>query len=139
MSTPEALNDMKVHVKLKLAALWTSVMFCYIYADYFNMYRPGKLAAMAAGDIGIGQATEGVLLGVSIMMAIPSVMIFLSVGLPSTINRWINFVLGIVYAVIIALTSLDAPLFYVFFGVLEIALTLLITWYAWTWTKTSPK
>jgi len=28
------LQDVKVHVKAKLASLWTSLMFCYIYGDY---------------------------------------------------------------------------------------------------------
>ena len=31
------LDDFKVHTKIKLAALWASVMFCYIYADYFGL------------------------------------------------------------------------------------------------------
>ena len=29
------LEDIKVPVKLKLAALWASSMFLYIYVDYF--------------------------------------------------------------------------------------------------------
>jgi hypothetical protein len=37
------LDDIKIHVKLKLSALWASVMFCYIYGDYFELYKPGKL------------------------------------------------------------------------------------------------
>ena len=32
----QVLDDLKVHVKLKISALWTSAMFCYIYADYFG-------------------------------------------------------------------------------------------------------
>jgi Family of unknown function (DUF6326) len=129
------LTDTKVHVKLKLSALWASVMFCYVYGDYFNMYTPGKLDAMAAGNIGVGPATDGVLLGVAIMMAIPSVMIFLSLVLHPKVNRPINVVLGLVYSVILGLTMFGAPLFYIFLGILEIALTLLVTWFAWTWPR----
>ena len=43
------LDDIKVHVKFKIAALWTSVMFCYAYGDIFWLYRPGKLQEMLAG------------------------------------------------------------------------------------------
>ena len=43
------LEDLKVPVKLKLSALWTSVMFCYIYADYFELFKPGKLERIIAG------------------------------------------------------------------------------------------
>jgi hypothetical protein len=35
------LDDIKVHVKIKISALWASVMFCYIYGDYFGLYKPG--------------------------------------------------------------------------------------------------
>jgi hypothetical protein len=38
-----AFEDIKVHVRLKLFALWTSVMFFYIYGDYFELYQSGKL------------------------------------------------------------------------------------------------
>ena len=41
-----ALQDSTIDVKIKLAALWTSVMFLYIYADYFGLYVPGVLRSM---------------------------------------------------------------------------------------------
>ena len=34
----KALEDIKVNVKLKLAALWASFMFLYVYVDYFHLY-----------------------------------------------------------------------------------------------------
>ena len=53
------LDEIKVHVKFKLAALWTSVMFCYAHGDIFWLYRPGTAgdagrtnAAVRAGDAG---------------------------------------------------------------------------------------
>ena len=36
-----AFEDMRVHVRLKLSALWSSLMFFYIYADYFQLWQPG--------------------------------------------------------------------------------------------------
>ena len=53
------LDDIKVHVKFKLFALWTSVMFCYIYGDYFELYQPGKLPAMLAGRTALGAVSGG--------------------------------------------------------------------------------
>jgi hypothetical protein len=56
MNTPKAgktaLEDPKVNVKTKLSALWASVMFCYVYGDYFGLYGNGKLAEMMEGKIG---------------------------------------------------------------------------------------
>jgi hypothetical protein len=38
-----AFEDFSVPVRLKLFALWSSVMFFYIYGDYIELYEPGKL------------------------------------------------------------------------------------------------
>ena len=32
-----AFEDIRVHVRVKLFALWPSVMFFYIYGDYFEL------------------------------------------------------------------------------------------------------
>jgi len=132
-----AFDDPKVNVKIKISALWASVMFCYVYGDYFELYVPGKLTAMLAGKIGpLGPATQGVLVGVSAMMAVPSIMVFLSLVLRPRVNRWVNIVMGALYTAIILITiSGGAWMFYLFLGVVEAALTALIAWYAWNWPR----
>jgi len=87
-------------VKIKLSALWASVMFCYIYADYFGLYKPGKLRAILNGRFFTLPTTQTVLLAASIILAIPGLMIFLSVALPPAFNRWLNIVAGAVYTAI---------------------------------------
>lgn len=110
-------------------------MFCYIYADYFGLYEPGKLQGILNGQFfGVGPTTQGVLLGASLMLAIPSLMIFLSVALPPVFNRWLNIVAGAVYTAII-LKTMWGWVFYIFYGVIEISLTSLVVWYAWRWPK----
>ena len=133
-NTPHGFEDLKINVKLKLSALWASVMFCYIYADYFGLYRPGKLQAILKGEFFSLPTTQGVLLGASLMLAIPSLMIFLSVALPPVPNRWLNIVSGAVYTAII-LKTMWVWAFYIFYGVIEISLTSLVVWYAWRWPK----
>jgi hypothetical protein len=44
-----AFEDIKVHVRFKLFALWSSVMFFYIYGDYFEFYQPGTLQEIIGG------------------------------------------------------------------------------------------
>lgn len=131
-----ALDDIKIHVRLKLAALWTAVMLCYLYGDFIGLLRPGKLAKIIAGTLGsLGPITQGVLLGIAILMAIPAVMVFLSIALKPSAARWANIVLGALYTLIMLVTMPGAWTFYVFLGVIEVALTVLIVWYAWTWPK----
>ncbi len=131
------LDDVKIPVRLKLSSLWVSVMLCYIYGDYFELYVPGKLQEMLAGRIGpLGPATQGVLLGTAIMMAVPSVMVFLCMVLRPNVNRLANIALGAVYTLIMVVVATASPwTFYRFLAFVEIALTLLVVWYAWTWPK----
>ena len=132
------LQDVRVDVKVKLAALWTSVMFLYIYADWFGLFVPGALQKMLAGNMApLGPVTQTMLLGTSLMMAIPSVMIFLSVGLPARASRTLNLIFGVVYTLIILITMWGGWFFYIFYGVLEVALTLLVVWCAWKWPRTN--
>jgi len=131
-NTTIALEDIKVHVKFKMSALWASVMFCYIYADYFGLFIPGKLQRMLKGLGPIGPTTQGSLLGASLVLAIPSVMIFLSVALKPNLNRRLNIIFGVIYTVIILIT-MWVWAFYIFYGIIEVVLTGLVVWYAWNW------
>jgi hypothetical protein len=130
-----AFEDIKIHVRFKLFALWCSVMFFYIYGDYFELYQPGKLQALIAGRTPLGAISQGVLLGMAAVMVIPSLMPFLSLVLPAGVNRRVNIVFGAVYSVIMILVIRGGWHYYVFFGLIEITLTLLIVWCAWTWPK----
>lgn len=129
------LDDVKIHVKLKISALWISVMFCYLYADYFGLYVPGNLQSMLQGQMRpLGPTTQGVLLFTAAMMAIPSVMVFLSVALKAELSRWLNILFGVLYTAII-LRTMWGWTFFIFYGVIEVTLTGLIVVYAWKWPK----
>lgn len=130
------LELFKAPTPLKLAALWASLMFCYVYGDYFGLYVPGKLAEVAAGRMGFGTLTPGKLALVAIMMAVPGLMIALSLLLPPGLSRALNLLFGIAYTVIMLLTmSGGAPPFYLTLGTIEVVLTLTIVAYAWTWPR----
>jgi hypothetical protein len=130
------LDDIRIHVKLKISALWVSVMFCYIYGDYFLLYQPGKLQGMLEGKmVPLGQTTQGVLLFTSVAMTIPAVMVFLSLALKPNLNRWVNIISGAIYTVFVLITMPGSWWFYIFLGTVDVILTLLIVWHAWNWPK----
>jgi hypothetical protein len=130
-----ALDDIKIHVKIKLSALWAAVMFCYIYGDHFRLFQQGELQGMLEGKMWSLPVTQELLLGTSILMAIPGVMVFLSLALKPNLNRWVNIILGVAYTAIVLITMPGAWAFYIFLGIVEVALTVLIVWYAWSWPK----
>lgn len=129
-------QDPPVPVRVKLAALWASTMFLYLYGDYFGLYKPGTLQSMLDGVMGpLGPTTQGILVGTALMMTIPSLMVFLSLVLPVRANRWTNIVLGLLYTAIILATMPGAWHFYLMLGVVEAALTLTVAWTAWKWPR----
>jgi hypothetical protein len=62
-------------------------------------------------------------------MAIPALMVIMSLVLPAQLNRWLDIVLGLTYTVIMLLTMPGEWAFYIPLGVLEVVLTALIGWY----------
>lgn len=129
------LDDFKVHVRLKLSALWAALMFCYIYGDYFGLYVPGKLKGMLEGTGPIGPVSQGTLVATSVLLAVPGVMVFLSLVLAPTITRWLNIILSGLYIAVMLLTMPGAWSFYIFLGIVEIVLGVLMIWYAWRWPR----
>lgn len=130
------LDEFPTPTNIKLSLLWASLMFLYIYNDYFSLYTRGTIDDMAKGRLGpLGQATEPVLAGLALMLAIPALMIFLSATLRPLPSRWLNLALGLAYTGIEILTLSGAPLFYRVVVVLEISLTALIVWHALRWPK----
>ncbi len=138
-SIARQLTDVRIPVRLKLAALWASVLFLYSYGDYFELYAPGKLQAMLAGRMALGAVSQAGLLGMAALMALPSLLLALTLLLPARLTRWLNFGLGVLYTGIMLLAIQGSWPFYQFYGGLEMVLTGLISWLAWSWpTQASP-
>lgn len=139
MSTARTFQDVIVPTRYKLSAMWASVMFCYIYVDYFELYVPGKLQGMLAGNMApLGQVTQTMLLGTGVMLALPSLMIFLSVMLRAPLCRWLNIAMGLLYTAIqLAVVSGSGWVFYIAIGLVEAALTAFIAWTAWRWPRSA--
>ena len=88
MSNGIDLEDFKINVKFKLSALWTAVMFCYIYGDYFSLYVPKKIEGFINGDTMLDSPQK--LFAASVLMVIPSLMVFLSLVSKPKINKWLK-------------------------------------------------
>jgi hypothetical protein len=132
----KVLEDIKVNVKLKLAALWAGFMFLYIYVDYFALYMPGKIEGILAGKVFIFDISYVFLLIALISVTIPALMIFLSVALPAKVSRWANIIIAAVYIPFTLFNLAGETWVHMVFGaVVEVALLLLIISYAWKWPK----
>ena len=136
----KSLISYAINPKIKLAALWTSLMFLYIYADYFQLMTPEKLERMINLQTPMGPTSPSLLLIFSVILIIPSLMIFLSVFLKPKINKWLNILIASLYAcisILIIVTTLgdEWHAFYVLFNIVETLIFTLIIWQAWKWPR----
>ena len=137
-NTTSTLQDPRIPVQAKLAAAWTSFMFLYIYVDYFHLYKPGAIDDILAGVVYEFDINQTFLTGTLALIAIPSVMILLSMTLPARVNRAANLFVAALYIPVSVFNALGESWAY-FYGLsigLEVAILALILREAWTWPRT---
>jgi hypothetical protein len=131
------LKDVKVDVKAKLSGLWVALMFFYVYADILLFYRQGHIAGLLAGRAGGMEITPAFSIASAVVMAIPSLMVFLSLALKATVNRWTNIGVGVASLALLGVTLFVGTITAdsLFSAVVEAALIALIVWHAWKWPR----
>lgn len=129
---PESISANKsISIQLKLAALWTSFMFFYIYVDYFHLYMPNTIADIQKGRVFVFDITQGFIFTALFLATIPMLMIFLSVALVAKANRLTNIIVAIALIPYMLFNLVgEAWPHMVFAAVIEVVLLCLIIWYA---------
>jgi hypothetical protein len=135
-----ALKDPQVPVQAKLAAAWTSFMFLYIYVDYFALYKPGFIDDILAGIVFEFDISQTLLTLFLTLVAIPILMVMLSMTLPARANRATNLVVATLYVPVSMFNAVGESWTY-YYGLsigLEVLLLALafILRSAWTWPRT---
>ena len=88
MTTTTDYRDSWINPRIKIAALWASTMFLFGYVDLFGMFRADVRADIEAGKMFVFSIGQASLLGVTLYVALPSLMVFLSLVLPVRVTRW---------------------------------------------------
>jgi hypothetical protein len=123
-------------IRLKLSALWVSVMFLFVYVDILYFYVPGTIEDILIGRVWEFDITQGWALGAMALMAIPSLMVFLSVALPAAAARRTNLVVaGVFLLMSIGNVVGEAWLFIWLGSAVEVTLLLLVMRHAWIWPR----
>ena len=131
-----ALEDTKISVKVKIAALWASMMFFYIYVDHFGLFKPGYIENILAGKIFVFDITQTFILVGLFLTTIPALMIFLSIALPAKINRWTNIIVATVWIPYTLFNLVGEFWMHMVYGaVVEVIFQCLIVYYAWKWPR----
>ncbi len=134
-----ALEDRRMPVQAKLAAAWTSVMFLYIYVDYFHLYKPGSIDDILTGVVFVVDISPTILTVMLASVAIPALMVMLSMTLPARVNRATNLVVASVNIPFAAFNAVGESWDWAFFYGLSIGLEVLLLAFilrsAWTWPR----
>lgn len=136
MSTTSNYQDYWINPRIKISALWASMLFIFVYVDLFSLFRADIRADIEAGKMFAFTIGQGFLLGVTIYVLLPSLMVVLSLVLAPKVARMANIVLAVLYVVTIVGGAIGESNYYYILGSLAEAVLLAgVVYYAWTWPK----
>ncbi|GAG56871.1 unnamed protein product [marine sediment metagenome] len=110
----------------------------------FSFFKPGTVEELVGGSLEGIVFTQELLFGAALLMALPSIMIVLSLTLKAKMNRTVNIIVGIFHMVVLVGTLMvpgDLWVYYATYMVFEAVFIILIIWHAWKWPTqdVSPK
>lgn len=139
-NAPNRLDSTSMPVQVKMAAAWTSLMFLYAYVDIYNFYKPGVVDGILAGLVFEFEVSAPLLTTFVALLAVPALMVVLSVTLPAGANRTINLVVASLYIPFSIFNAVGeswewAPFYGLAIGI-EVLLLGFILRSAWAWPRT---
>jgi hypothetical protein len=116
--------------RVVLSGLWVATMLTYLLGDVLRIFagdfEPGKIARGF-------QPTQGMWMGIAVLMLIPIVMVVLTLTLEYPAIRWANIIAAIFF-VVFNLFGLPYPGAYDnFLIIVSFVFNALTVWYAWKW------
>ena len=137
--SPNALEELRLPVRAKLAAAWTSFMFLYIYVDYLALYKPGMLDDILVGKVHEFEAGPTFVALALTSVSVPALMVLLSTILPARATRTVNLVVATLYIPFSVYNAAGESWSYSYFYGFSIGLEVLILAFvlraAWTWPR----
>ena len=133
-----ALEDLRLPVQAKLAAAWASLVFLYVYVDILAFYKPGVVDDILVGVVWEFDITPTWAITALTLLAIPILMVVLSMTLPARTNRIANLIVAstqIPFAAFNAAGEVGQSWmsFYLVGVALELVVLAVILRSAWTW------
>jgi hypothetical protein len=118
-------------VQIKLSALWVALMLTYLLGDVLRIFS----GDFKAGEIGGMQITQGMWLGIAILMVTPILMVVLTLILPQPVDRWANIIVAIFFFIFNLVGLPTYPSAYdKFLIVVGLVFNVITVWYAWNWS-----
>jgi hypothetical protein len=115
--------------RIILSGMWVALMLIYFLGDVLRIYS-GDLAKVQHI-----QFTQGMWLGIAVLMLIPILMVVLSLVLPQPVNRWANIIAAVFLFLfnIVGLPSYPSA-YDKFLIIVGLVFNVVTVWTAWNWT-----
>jgi len=125
--------------KTRIAVLWLLMAVAMSTHSIMAFMEPGMIEELMSGEVEGRALTPGMLIFMALFWLIPLWMAFVVITLKCSANRWINFVLGIIFTILNIWHFIEhlvsvSPVQILIIGSTVVA-TALIAWYAWKWPK----
>jgi len=118
--------------RIILAGIWVALMLTYLLGDVLRIFSGDFKAGEMAGKP--FNPTQGMWLGISVLMVIPILMVVLSLMLPYSANRWTNIVVAVFFFIFNIIGLPTYPSAYdKFLIVVGLVFNALTVWTAWNW------
>ena len=115
--------------RIILSGMWGALMLIYLLGDVLRICS-GDFAKMQ--NI---QFTQGMWLGIAVLMLIPILMLMLSLVLPHDVNRWVNIIAAASFFLFNLVGLPTYPSAYdKFLIIVGLAFNVVTVWTAWNWT-----
>jgi len=143
MNTNKETARNLLDVRIILAVLWVAEVLSSLNGDTYRLSDPVALKSLLE-NTGSIKTTPELLLVMSIIFVVPILMSVFTLMLKSSVSRWINRIIGILYALIIlAFWILGFVLrsagYEFIWSTAQLVFTLLVVWYAWKWKREESK
>jgi len=85
--------------KARLSVLWLTMAVGTVSAMFLSLLAPDRIENVMAGHWGGMEINEGTMVVYALFFIIPMVVAILCLTLSGSANRWMNFILGIIWVV----------------------------------------
>ena len=116
-------------IQIILAFLWVALMLIYLLGDVLRIFA----GDFKPGEIEGKKLTQGMVLGMAIIMVIPIIMIFLTLALEYSVNRWLNIIVAIFFLGFNLISIRGYSTYDKFLLIVSMGFNILTVWYAWNW------
>ena len=114
--------------RIILSGWWGALVLVYLYGDVLRIFS-GDFAKMQ--NI---QFTQGMWLGIAVLMLIPILMVPLSLALPQPVNRWANIIVAAFFFLFNLVGLPTYPSAYdKFLIAVGLVFNVVMVWTAWNW------